>query len=339
MARHDIENGKTSLIKKIALDWLFKEMKHLRFAAMILRLYQMSGWQWIVQNLRILRIFSKKLHELSFMMPPVLSRWKYKTVPSGLDITKKKFRVGILIGCVQDIFFRDINQDTLDVLQANGYEIYLPKEHVCCGSVHGHNGDLVTAKYLAKKMIDIYYHVDVDYIVSNSAGCGAYMREYKHLLQDDPEYALKAQNFSTKVKDITEVLVEHGWRIPKTFDPLRVTYHEPCHLVHTQKVSQQPREMIKSIPNIEFKELPESTWCCGSAGIYNITHYDDSMKILERKMKNIQSTGVSHVLTGNPGCMIQLMYGRKKFNVDVRIMHPISLLKMAYDHEMMNSER
>jgi glycolate oxidase iron-sulfur subunit len=128
-------------------------------------------------------------------------------------------------------------------------------------------------------------------------------------------------------------LDERGWRKPLTGEAIRVTYHEPCHLVHTQKISQAPRNLLKGIPDIEYYELPESSWCCGSAGIYNITRYDDSMKILERKMNNIAATGVSYVVTGNPGCMIQLMYGRKKFNVDVEILHPISLLNRAYQKE------
>lgn len=110
-----------------------------------------------------------------------------------------------------------------------------------------------------------------------------------------------------------------------------MTYHEPCHLVHSQKVSVQPREIILGIPGIEFYELPEATWCCGSAGIYNITRYEDSMKVLERKMENIKTTNADWVVTGNPGCMIQLQYGTKKYNVDVKVIHPVSLLKIAYE--------
>ena len=158
------------------------------------------------------------------------------------------------------------------------------------------------------------------------------MKEYAELFADDPVYSQKARSFSKKVKDISELFIQHGWKKPEKVDNLRVTYHEPCHLVHTQKVSQEPREIITGIPGIEFKELPESTWCCGSAGIYNITHYDDSMKILNRKMKNIESTKVDFVVTGNPGCMIQLQYGAKKYDVDVRIIHPVSLLKIAYEN-------
>ncbi|MCK5346107.1 MAG: (Fe-S)-binding protein, partial [Candidatus Heimdallarchaeota archaeon] len=185
----------------------------------------------------------------------------------------------------------------------------------------------------AKKLITTFEDAEVDYVILNSAGCGAYMKEYLHLFSEDPEFAHRASAFSKKVKDVTELLAEEGWQKPEKVNNLRVTYHEPCHLVHSQKVSKQPRDIIAGIPGIDFCELPEASWCCGSAGIYNITHYEDSMKILERKMQYIQSTKAAWVVTGNPGCMIQLIYGAKKFNIDIQVIHPVSLLKMAYESE------
>jgi glycolate oxidase iron-sulfur subunit len=265
------------------------------------------------------------------MTPPVQKHVRY-TVPTPSEKTATS-RIGILIGCVQDVFFPDINQDTIDVLQLNGYDIFIPGQNFCCGSVHGHNGNLEMARTLAKKTIDVFTSGKVEWVIINSAGCGAYMKEYASLLSDDAEYADKARDFSKKVKDITEFLVEQGWRRPGPLSDMIVTYHEPCHLVHSQKVSKQPRDIILSIPGIEFRELPEANWCCGSAGIYNIVRYEDAVQILERKMKNIRSTGVSHVVTGNPGCMIQLIYGTKKFMTDVKIIHPISLLRQAYEKE------
>lgn len=157
------------------------------------------------------------------------------------------------------------------------------------------------------------------------------MKEYAELLADDPEFAARSEIFVKKVKDISEFLIENNWVKPGKTNGLRVTYHEPCHLVHAQKISEQPREIIKSIPGIEYCELPEATWCCGSAGIYNVVRYDDSMKVLERKMENIRKTKASWVVTGNPGCMIQLIYGAKKFNVDIEVIHPVSLLWIAYN--------
>jgi glycolate oxidase iron-sulfur subunit len=156
------------------------------------------------------------------------------------------------------------------------------------------------------------------------------MKEYGQLFKDEAEYWHVATEFSSKVKDIMEFLAENGWKKPKKVGNLRITYHDPCHLVHTQKIEKQPREIIKSIEGVEYIELPEASWCCGSAGIYNVIRYDDALKVLERKMNNIKATGADWVVTGNPGCMIQLLYGVKKFNLNIRIIHPVSLLNMAY---------
>jgi glycolate oxidase iron-sulfur subunit len=326
------KRGRSDL-KDIILNWVFMDLRNLKFIAKLIRLYQRTGLEKLVQKSGILKIFSKKMHELSFMTPFVPKRKEYFIDTSVIKEKQKNIRVGVLMGCVQDVFFRDVNQDTLDVLKLNGFDVFIPSEDICCGSVHGHNGNLLMARELAKKLITIFENADVDYIILNSAGCGAYMKEYPELFKDDPLFSKRAKIFSQKVRDISELLVDHGWKKPEKVDNLRVTYHEPCHLVHTQKVSEQPREIITGIPGIEFYELPEATWCCGSAGIYNITRYEDSMKILKRKMKNIEATNANWVVTGNPGCMIQLIYGAKKYDVDVRVIHPVSLLKIAYEKE------
>jgi len=332
IAENEREKRGRASFKEIILNWVFTDLKNLKRLASIIRVYQKTGFEKFVQKSGILKIFSKKMHEMSFMTPKVPQRIEYITQNNVLDKERKNILVGVLMGCVQDIFFRDVNQDTLDVLKLNGYDVFVPSENVCCGSVHGHNGNLKVARELALRLINIFENAKVDYIILNSAGCGAYMKEYGELFSEDTVYAERAESFSKKVKDISELFVEHGWKKPEKVDNLKVTYHEPCHLVHTQKVSEQPREIIKGIPGIEFSELPESTWCCGSAGIYNITHYEDSMKILHRKMKNIESTNCDWVVTGNPGCMIQLIYGAKKFGVDIGVIHPVSLLKIAYEN-------
>ena len=318
--------------KEIILNWIFTDLKNLKYVAQLIRFYQTIKLEKLIQKSGILKIFSKKMHELSYMTPKVPKRNEYITNNNVLEGEKRNIRVGVLMGCVQDVFFRDVNQDTLDVLNLNGYDVFVPSDDICCGSVHGHNGNLAMARELAKKIISVFDKAKIDYIILNSAGCGAYMKEYSELFADDPDYFEKAKAFSKKVKDISELFFEHGWKKPEKVDNLRVTYHEPCHLVHTQKVSKEPREIITGIPGIEFFELPESTWCCGSAGVYNITHYEDSMKLLKRKMENISSTEAEYVITGNPGCMIQLQYGAKKHDVDVKILHPVSLLKIAYDN-------
>jgi len=334
-ARHHIESenmnkGNISLIKKIALNWIFLDLKKLRFIGKLMRFYQTSGMEKIVQKLGLLKLFSKKLHNLSFMAPKIPAAKTKEMLQYNIIPMENNIRVGIVTGCVQDVFFSDVNKDTEDVLKINGYDVFVPKNQQCCGSVHGHNGDLKTAKILAKNMIDTFTDEKVDYVVLNSAGCGSFMKEYHHLLSDDPEYAEKAKKFVTKVKDISEILVECGWQPSDKSLNISVTYHEPCHLVHAQQITKQPRELISGIKGINFIELPESTWCCGSAGIYNITHYEDSMTLLKRKMDNISSTDVEYVITGNPGCMIQLIYGAKKFKMDLKVLHPVTLLRKSY---------
>lgn len=333
-ARHHIEarnqaEGKVPLIKKLMLQWVFAENKRLKLIGFFMELYRKAGLEFLVQKLGLLKLISKKMHELSFMMPPFRrsARFENGTHP---NTGEKNIKVGIVTGCVQDVFFRDVNTDTEAVLKYNGYDVFVPQDQQCCGSVHGHNGDLETAKKLAKLMIDSFDTARVDYIVLNSAGCGSYMKEYHHLLQDDMEYNEKARRFSEKVKDISEILVMHGWEPAPEELVKKVTYHDPCHLVHGQGISQQPRKLLQSIRGLELIDLAESTWCCGSAGIYNITHYDDSMKLLERKMDNIEKTGAQIVVTGNPGCMIQLIYGARKFNKSVQVLHPVTLLRESY---------
>jgi glycolate oxidase iron-sulfur subunit len=158
------------------------------------------------------------------------------------------------------------------------------------------------------------------------------MKDYSHFLENDLQYAEKAREFSAKVLDISEFLTQIGYDNPENPLNTRVTYHEPCHLVHGQKVKNPPREIINSIPGVQFTELPESDWCCGSAGIYNITQYDASMELLERKMNNIKRVNVDYVVSGNPGCLLQLIYGTKKFDTDVKIIHPVTLLNMSYNN-------
>ena len=326
--------GKSSWIKRFSLDWVFSDLKRLRFIGKLMRGYQRAGLESFIQRVGILKLFSIKLHELSYMAPPVPARRSLHINKQRAPFTKKDIRVGLLPGCVQDVFFRDVNQDTVDVLNLNGYDLFIPEKDYCCGSVHGHNGNLDMARQLARKSIDVYDAAGVDYVVMNSAGCGAYMKEYGHLLADDPIYAERAVKFASRVKDISEILAEQGWIAPTKSITGKVTYHEPCHLVHTQKISHQPRELIAGIPGITFVELPEATWCCGSAGIYNITRFEDAMQVLERKMNNIRNSGAEYVVTGNPGCMIQLMFGAKKYEVPVQILHPVSLLNQAYRQEV-----
>jgi glycolate oxidase iron-sulfur subunit len=243
----------------------------------------------------------------------------------------KKYRVGMLTGCVQDLTFSDVNRDTVDVLLANGCEVVTPRAQFCCGSLHAHNGELELSREMARRNIDSFDLDSLDAIISNAAGCGSHLKNYAHLLHDDPRYAQRAAQWSAKLRDVHEWLIEIGFRKPARGQLHRqITYHEACHLCHGQAISSQPREILRAIAGSNLLELPESTWCCGSAGIYNITQPDMSRKLLLRKLEQIRKTGAQIVASANPGCTIQLQAGVREARMNVEVAHPISLLACAY---------
>ena len=298
----------------------------------ILRWYQQLGLREAVERSNILNLFSSKCADKHRMLPHISNKFFDETIPEIIPPKgERRGSVAFLSGCIMNIAFADVHQDSIEVLTSNGFEVIVPQSQPCCGSLHGHNGDVQKARELARKTIDMFDRYSFDTLVVNSAGCGAFLKEYGRLLADDPQYAQRANQLAGKVKDITEFLTESGFALPESPITQKVTYHEACHLVHTQQISKQPREIIASIPGIGFVELPEATWCCGSAGIYNVTRYDDSMKMLDRKMGNLASTHADIVVTANPGCHLQLQCGIKKMGLDMTVMHPVSLLKKAYD--------
>ncbi|MHB1686171.1 MAG: (Fe-S)-binding protein [Ignavibacteriaceae bacterium] len=317
-------------LKNLTLKIIIPNKIILKTAARVLGFYQKSGLQNLLHKSGVFKMFAPKLAEIDLLAPEVSSKFSDSYLEEKiLSSSPAKYKTAFLTGCLMNVMFEDINKDTVDVLAALNCDIYIPKDQVCCGSLNKHNGDFETAKSLAKKNIDAFGKCDYDFLILNSSGCGAFMKEYGYLLENDSEYSDKAKIFSSKVRDIMEFLSEIN--IDDKLNQLNesVTYHDACHLVHTQKIFTQPRKVLQSIPGVALKNLEESTWCCGSAGIYNITHYDDSMKLLARKMENIKETGAKIVLTGNPGCISQLRYGAKKFDVDIEVMHPVSIVKRS----------
>lgn len=317
-------------IKRFALRKIVASRNGLKFVSRLLWLYQKIGLQKFVRSTGILKVFSENLAEIETLSPAIADKFsdtqiKEIELPNG----EVKYKTAFHFGCLMNTMFADINIDTIDVLKECGCKVITPKDQVCCGSLMGHNGDMDFALKLARKNIDAFEKHDYDFLISNSAGCGAFMKDYAHLLENDPEYAEKAKKFSAKVKDVMEFFAEQKpeLKFNTSFEPELTTYHDACHLVHAQKVSAQPREVIKSLPGVKYKELEEASWCCGSAGIYNVVRYDDAVKQLERKMNNIKNTDAKIVLTGNPGCMGQIKHGTKKFNVDVEVLHPVTLIK------------
>ncbi len=319
-----------AFVKKLIFKFIIAKNSVFKFFARGIRFYQKS-LKKIIYNLGLVKLLPKRLLEIEALAPKISDKFSDEVLPEVVKPNGEvRYRVGILTGCFMNVMYSDVNIDTVEVLVENGCEVYIPRGQVCCGSVMAHYGDIETAKKLARKNIEIFSKYELDAIVVNSAGCGAFMKEYREIFHDDENLRSKAENISRLTKDVSEFLYEIGFKKPEVELNLIVTYHDACHLAHTQGITLQPREIIKALNGIKFVEMNESTWCCGSAGIYNILRYDDSMKILERKIKNVLATGAELVLTANPGCHAQIEHGLKKVGVNIKVMHPVSLLNLAY---------
>ncbi len=329
-----LDTPKRRRIRDWTLRWLFVERTRLHALARLLRFYQRSGIEGFVRRLGLLNLLPKSLRDLEPLTPRMSRQFTAAHHAQSADPEAARYRVALLSGCVQDIAFADVNADTIFALRQNGCQVLLPPEQACCGSLHAHNGDVEYARALARRNIDAFAPEDLDAIIVNAGGCGSHMKHYDHLLEHDSDYAARAKIWSEKVKDIHEYLAEIGFRAPAAgCGVTQVTYHESCHLKHGQRVADAPRQILSSIPDVELIELAEADWCCGSAGIYNITQPDMSMRLLDRKMGHVRDTGASVVATGNPGCAIQLVHGSQREEMVLDVVHPISLLAAAYRAE------
>ncbi len=328
-----LDSTKRSVIRGFTVKWLFMEHPRLTAVGRAMRLYQELGVQALIRGSGVLRLLPKRLRELEAMTPPVRRKFSNELLARVIPAQgERRARVALLTGCAQDLLFSDVNLDTAEVLVRNGCEVHTPPDQPCCGSLHAHNGEWTLAQQLARRMIDLLPPESFDAIITNAGGCGSHLKHYAKLLADDPAYAARAHLWDARVKDIHEYLVSLGIRRPEAPEPpaQRVTYHESCHLSHGQKVVSQPRQVLRAIPGVELVELPESSWCCGSAGIYNLTQPEMAGQLLDRKVGHIRSTKVGTVATGNPGCLLQLINGCRDAGVPVRVAHPVSLLAEAY---------
>ncbi|MFA6107700.1 MAG: (Fe-S)-binding protein [Candidatus Latescibacterota bacterium] len=332
-----LNNPKRNVIRAVVVNYLFGSRRRLHCLGRVMRLYQRSGLEWLVRHAGLLYLLPRSLRRLEPLTPRISRRFTDQLFRRDLaraNPAKPRYRVGFLSGCVQDLAYAEVNADTVYVLQQNGCEVVIPVAQECCGSLHAHNGELESARRLARVNIDAFAPESLDAVITNAGGCGSHMRHYDHLLKDDPAYAERARVWSAKVRDVHEFLVEIGFRPPRgEARPRRVTYHESCHLNHGQKVSAAPRQVLRAIPGLELVELKEADWCCGSAGIYNITQPEMAMKLLDRKMGHVQATGAQVVASANTGCSIQLDYGSRRHGLDLKVEHPVSLLAAAYRAE------
>lgn len=340
-ARAEIEekmilaNPKRNFIRGLTVGWLFMDLSRLQLLGSLLKFYQSLGLQTLIRRSGLTRLLPRRLREMEAMTPTVCERFSSELIsPMTPPVGAKKYRVAMLTGCAQDLTFSDVNADTVEVLAQNGCEVVTPAEQSCCGSLHAHNGEWSLAQQLARRNIEQFPPERFDAIITNAGGCGSHLKHYSKLLADDPAYLKRAESWDSKVRDIHEWLAQITIRNPQSgIHNQLVTYHESCHLSHGQKVVQQPRELLRAIPGLKLVELPEANWCCGSAGIYNITQPEMANELLARKIKHIRSTGATTVATGNPGCLLQLINGAAKEGLKLRVVHPITLLAEAYRAE------
>ena len=342
VARADIETSgvlakpKRNFIRWLTVKFIFTRPQLLRLIGRLLYGYQALGLQRLVRAAKLTALLPKSLRELEPLTPTVRRHFSDALIREIETPPQRRYRVGLLTGCVQDLIYSELNRDTADVLLAHDCEVFTPRLQSCCGSLHAHNGELELAREMARRNIIALERAmgsleQLDAIISNAGGCGSHLKNYAHLLHDDPAFAGRAGLWSQKLKDIHEWLATIGIRRPASEPQAgRVTYHESCHLCHGQKITQQPRELLRAIPGLELVELPESNWCCGSAGIYNITQPEMSRKLLARKLGHIERTGAKVVASANPGCSVQLQAGLQQAASPVRVAHPISLLAEAY---------
>jgi glycolate oxidase iron-sulfur subunit len=335
-----LERTRSQIQENYRRPWLARKLREhfygevllsfskLERSAKLVRFYQRSGLQAFARSSGLLKLLG--VNDLDALSPRIESDFSFrdlgKTYPAeGV----RRGRVAFLIGCVSSVAFAELNRATVRVLNKNGIEVCIPQEQSCCGALHAHDGLLDAARTQARKNIDSMLSPEFDAIVTNAAGCGATMKEYGELVEHDPKYAERAQEFVARVRDVTEYLADMGLREPKRQLKARVTYSDPCHLAHAQGIRKQPRELLKAI-GVQLVEMPRADSCCGSAGVYNVVQNEISMKILDEKMEYVALVEPQIVVTANVGCMLQLAAGAKRKGLTIEVKHVIELLDQAY---------
>lgn len=248
---------------------------------------------------------------------------------SVAPVDPKRPRVGVFLGCVMEVLFKDANEATVRVLQHNTLTPVIPDAQVCCGALAIHAGEREQARDLARKNIDAFLAADVDYVATNAGGCGAAMLEYPEWLADDPEYHDRAIQLQKKVRDIATILDQEGWAVPRTAQPTIVTYQASCHLQNVMHAGDAPIRILQSLPGVDFRPMADAARCCGSAGIYNLTHPAMAEALLVRKMNDVPEE-TETIVTGNPGCWLQLLHGVQAYRPNIAVRHLVQLLDDAY---------
>lgn len=334
-ARAEIESHRKRALPSRMLRWfIFHRLLPSRIMLQItgagLYLYQVSGLQRLVRASGILNVVGN-LGGIEALTPTVEVPFFYSHVGRTFAAEgERRYRVAFLSGCIANLTFCRLNEATVRVLQKNGCEVVIPGSQNCCGALHVHSGLKEEAQSLARRNIDAVLDSEFDAVITNAAGCGSTLKEYDELLADDPEYHEKAARFSGLMKDVTEFLASIELNAEMRRLEYVVTYQDSCHLLHGQKIKAAPRKLLRSIPGLQFREMPNSDICCGSAGIYNIVRNEMAMQILQHKMEAVNSSRAEVIATANPGCMLQLAAGARMYGKGQQVKHVVELLDEAY---------
>ncbi|MBU8785917.1 MULTISPECIES: (Fe-S)-binding protein [Bacillus] len=321
------------MLRNAVFKGLFPHQNRVRALTGMLGIYQRSGLQSAVRKSGMLRMLPDHLAKMESVLPKVPDLKRLKSRPNLLPpIGKRRKRAAFFSGCLMDTLFLDTNMATIKLLRLSGCEIVIPEQQACCGALHGHSGEREQAVGLSKRNIRAFENINADYIVTNAGGCGAFLKEYEHLLRDEPEWRERAKAFSQKLRDFSSVLLELDFgQNPLELPSQIVTYQDSCHLRNVMKTSAEPRKLLRGIKGAEYREMKHAESCCGSAGIYNIVESVMSMKILDAKMEAAKATKAATIVTANPGCLLQMKLGieREGLGNEVRAVHLADLLLEA----------
>ena len=343
-AREQMEAGRTrspaqEFLRKLVFGKLLPSRSALQVAGGLLYLYQITGVQKLVRLTGILKPFGK-LAKLELIAPTAEIPFFYSKIGRTYrSVGERKHRVAFVAGCVANVAFARLNEATVRVLQRNGCEVVIPAAQTCCGALHLHSGFKRQAQEFARRNVDAFLSEEFDAILTNAAGCGSTLKEYDHLLADDPAYCEKAAKFKSKMEDVTRFLStidlnQEMGRVDKV-----ATYQDSCHLAHGQGIKLAPRKLLNAVPGLKYREMPMADICCGSAGVYNVAQNDMAMALLQTKMQTINSTDASLITTANPGCMLQLAAGVRLFGRGQKVAHVVEVLDEAYKNFRGNESR
>jgi glycolate oxidase iron-sulfur subunit len=347
------------VLRSLFLEQLLPKQNRLKLLGSLLWLYQRSGIQWIVRKSRLLQIFPGNMAQMESILPSIPSPkqlWQQpkttgqflqtEQIQSAVSNTavqenSLKKRVAFFTGCIMDVMFLETNRNTVHLLKKAGCEIVIPQHQSCCGALHAHAGEKSKARELAKQNIVAFEEEQLDYIITNAGGCGAFLDEYESLFKEDPVWYDRAKRFTGKIKDISEVLLDLNSLPPLMNQEQIVTYQDSCHLKHGMGVDQAPRQLIQAIDGVHFVEMKEADRCCGSAGIYNLVETEMSMQILDHKMEHVKKTEAYTIVTANPGCLLQMKLGIKRAGLEkkMRAVHVVDFLAESLPQSPSFSEK